>query len=291
MQIGLTVSNAPWGGPRWFLVSYALWWLGTLAMLTITILVTLIFTKESVTSTKTISPALALPFVGTATDALVGAVICNYSSGVTPRLAVPVIIFSYILAGAGFLACLLIYSAYFVRLMNYGPPPAEQTPSMVILVGPSGQSAAAAQALGTAAMKYFGDYNKGTFLQAEAGRICETVGVIFGMMFVGLGLLFMIFALWVLLERAILGEYKAHGYGLIWWSTIFPIATVNTAFIFFAKELDSPAFRVLAAMFLVGLLVVYFVNVAFTLRDIFQRKLLRTRGPSPPPQQVRDKES
>ncbi|KAK0272868.1 hypothetical protein LTR91_001243 [Friedmanniomyces endolithicus] len=264
-QIGLTVSQATWGGHAWFLVAYVSWWLGTL------LAVFAIISKHDLANADSITPALVIPFVATATDALVGALIVSYSHGVTARLAVPVIIVSYMLVGIGLFAAEMVYAVYLVRLLSGGMPPATQSPSLILLVGPLGQSSAALQGLGSAASSYFGSYGKGTFLTASTGSICSTVGVVLGLQFAGMGVFFLAFGAYAVLEGAIKWQHK---YSLLWWSTIFPIATLTTAFIEFSIAMDSPAFRVLSAIFLIFLLLVYFVNWAFTLRDIFQGKLL-----------------
>lgn len=264
-----------------------MWWVGTAVMCVVAMTVIIVVAKTDIVSTDTLSPALVLPFVGTATDAVVGALLVNYSIGVNARLAVPVIVVSYILAGIGFFAAMMIYAAYFVRLMNKGLPPPAQSPTLVLLVGPCGQSAAAAQFLGRASNTYFGTYAKGTFLQASAGATLAAVGVLFGLMFVGLGLLFMVFSIYVIVEAAFKRQHK---YSLVWWSTIFPIATVNTAFIAFATDLDSPTFRVLSTIFLLLLLIDYFINLAFTLRDILLGKLLNGKRSERPFNSEREKE-
>ncbi|KAK5130621.1 hypothetical protein LTR08_001880 [Meristemomyces frigidus] len=271
--IGLTASTAHWGG-AFFLVAYVGWWIGTAVMVTVAVLVIVIVGKTNIINSDTLTPAMVLPFVGTATNAVVGALIVSQSSHVNARLAIPVIITSYILAGSGFFAATMIYAAYFVKLMNTGLPSPEKTPGLMLLIGPSGQSAAAAQLLGNASQKFFGAYDRGTFFQATAGNTLATVGVLLGLMFVGLGLLFAAFAIYVIVETAFKRQHK---YSLIWWSTIFPLATINTAWIEFAKDLDSSTFRVLATIFLLLLLVDYFINWAFTLRDIYMGKLLSGR--------------
>ena len=79
------------------------------------------------------------------------------------------------------------------------------------------------------------------------------------------------FAWYLIIEAAF---KKQLSYSLQWWGTIFPMATVNTAWIAFATEMDSPTFRTLAAIFLILLFIDYFINWGFTIRDIWMGKLL-----------------
>ncbi|KAF2773924.1 C4-dicarboxylate transporter/malic acid transport protein [Teratosphaeria nubilosa] len=255
-DIGITTSTASWGGHSWFLVAYAFWWINTFVMICIALLVMVVVSTTNVTNMEIFNPSMVLPFVGTATDAVVGALIVNYSDGVTARLAVPVILVSYILVGIGFWVAMLVFAIYFVRLMNNGLPPGAQSPSLCLLVGPCGQTAAAIQFLGTAAMKYFGSYDRGTFLQTNAGMVCAAVGELLGFFIIGLALFFSIFVIYVLIHVTIKRE---HQFSMIWWSTIFPFATVNTAWIAFATALDSPTFKVLSSIFLIALIIDYLV--------------------------------
>lgn len=61
------------------------------------------------------------------------------------------------------------------------------------------------------------------------------------------------------------------------------MATVNTSFIEFASEMDSPAFRTLATIFFLLLLIDYFLNWAYTIRDIYLGKLLNGARSERPP--------
>jgi tellurite resistance protein TehA-like permease len=238
--------------------------MGTAVMIAVAALVIVVISKKPVTNTEQLTPALVLPFVGTTTDAVVGALILNYSDFVNARLAIPIIIVSYMLVGIGLLVGLMIYSAYFIRLTNTGLPPPAMSPSLVLLVGPCGQSSAALQLLGKAAMTFFGRYDKGTFLASSTGAILAAMGDMLGLMLTGMGLLFAAFAVYVILEAAVKRQCK---YSLLWWSTIFPMATINTAFIAFSESMDSPTFRVLATALLLILLVDYFVNWYVITRD------------------------
>ncbi|KAI7380533.1 hypothetical protein KC367_g5484 [Hortaea werneckii] len=280
-QVGLTVSNASWGGQAFFIVALVMWWIGTAVMLTISCIVIVVFSKTDIVhATKTLNPAIIIPFVGTTTDALVGGLICQYSGGVNARLAIPIIVSSYMICGLGFFVAVLIWAAYFVKLMNTGLPPPPLTPSLFMLVGPAGQTAAALQVLGAAAKTYFGAYDKGTFLQTQAGEILATVGVMLALFIIGIGLLFAIFGVYIILETTFKRQQK---YTLIWWSTIFPMATVNTSFIEFGIEMDSPTFRTLATIFFLLLLIDYILNWIFTIRDIWLGKLLNGPRSERPP--------
>ena len=94
--------------------------------------VVVLFRTQLVTD-RSLGPALFLPVVGLATDAVVGATICNYNYEFSPRLAVPVIITAYLLAGFAIWFAIIIYGVYFHRLLAVGYPNAAQIPTMYML--------------------------------------------------------------------------------------------------------------------------------------------------------------
>nr|XP_023876752.1 putative malic acid transport protein [Quercus suber]POE80733.1 putative malic acid transport protein [Quercus suber] len=251
-----------------------MWWIGSFVMFSTAVFVFAMIVHTGVTNIKTIGPPLVVPFVGTTTDAVVGALIVSYSDGVNARLAIPVIIVSYILCGVGTWAGLLAFALIWARFVNYGPTPAALSPGLFLLVGPPGQVAAAVILLGYASSLYFGAYDTGTFFTVTSGATLYTVGVFFGLLVLGLAMLFIFFALYTVIDVAF---RRQHSYSLIWWSTIFPMATVNTAFIGLATSLDSPAFRALAEALYVILFIDYVINMGFTLTHIAQGKLLSGR--------------
>lgn len=61
---------------------------------------------------------------------------------------------------------------------------------------------------------------------------------------------------------------------LFWWSSIFPVGTVVTAMSSLGKDLDSPAFRVLAIILFTFLFLIYLVNASFTIPMTLSGELL-----------------
>lgn len=66
-QVGLTVSNASWGGEPFFIVAVVMWWIGTIVMLAVAATVIVVFSKTDIVNANTINPAIIVPFVGTTT--------------------------------------------------------------------------------------------------------------------------------------------------------------------------------------------------------------------------------
>ena len=83
---------------------------------------------------RSMTPSLVLPAVGVATAAVVGGLISNYAYELSPRLAVPVIIVGYFLAGLAIWISVILYGVFFHRLMSVGWPPGAKLPSLFMLV-------------------------------------------------------------------------------------------------------------------------------------------------------------
>ena len=127
--------------------------------------------------------------------------------------------------------------------------------------------------MGTAAssMQDFAHYNKGTFLSASAGTSVDSTGVVLALLFLGFDYFWLLIALFALGEAAVKGQLS---YSMMWWSTIFPLATMCTAWELLAVEMNSRAFRVLSAGLLIILFIDYFVNVVFTVIGSMKGSLL-----------------
>lgn len=163
--------------------------------------------------------------------------------------------------------------------------------------GPFGQAAAALQYLGRAAYvkDFFGNYNHGTFLTASAASSLSSASILLALLIFGFDLFWIALAVFVMLDAAFQRKLT---FSLSAWGLIFPAGTANTALIAFAGNMDSPAFRVIATILFVILLIVYFANWAFTLLNLpsllFQttaKELARNRRREHAPQRVAEEEA
>lgn len=129
------VSNAYWGGYAFMMVGYVMWWIGVAwtMLFTAGIYITL-FRKQVVEMEKELPPAAIIPAVAVATAGATGAYIVNYSYGMTPKLGLPVLIVGYMLTGIGLFLALVVYTISIAKLISQGYPPAEKSPTMIVLV-------------------------------------------------------------------------------------------------------------------------------------------------------------
>jgi tellurite resistance protein TehA-like permease len=98
--------------------------------------------------------------------------------------------------------------------------------------------------------------------------------MVLAILFLGFDIFWAIFVIIALLEAGFKKQLKL---GMPWWSTIFPIGTMNTTFLVLGQELDSPTFRFLATGLYLILLTDYFCCWAMTVYLVWKGELLDGR--------------
>ncbi|KAI1610381.1 voltage-dependent anion channel [Exophiala viscosa] len=271
--VSLIISEAHWGSHAFTIVAYVMWWFGAAWVLSTAVFVLIIITRRHAIKDRSLPPMVFIPTVGVSTLATVGGLLSSFSSHISARMAVPVIIFSFWSVGVGIFLGLIIYTMIVHQLFAKGWPAPEQSAGMFLLVGPMGQSAAALQLLGSAAHQYgrFKGYNKGTFLTETSAAPLEVACILLAFLLSGMATIWLIVAFICMIERAVKKELS---WTPAWNSAIFPVGTLITSLSQFSIEMDSPFFRVMTAIGLVWLIILFFVNLGFTLWQISQGKLL-----------------
>jgi tellurite resistance protein TehA-like permease len=219
-QVSLTCSTA-WGF-RLTILAYVLWWIGLVWTVVLCSASVIVLTKRSITNDRELSPAIFLPLISVMTLGTTGGIVVNYSVGMSARLAIPIIVVSYLCIGYAFFLALLYYAIYAHRLVAVGPPEMAKLPAMVITIGPLGQFATAIQVVSTAANTrgLFGSYNQGTWLTASAASSVSAASELLALMVVGFAFLWVTVAWYLVLEAAVMRKLP---YSLTWWSLIFPM--------------------------------------------------------------------
>jgi tellurite resistance protein TehA-like permease len=117
------------------ILAFVLWWVDVALMLAVAYFVYYLIAKRRMAATIPIPSFIFLPAVGTTTVGLVGGIIANYSQNASARLAVPVILVSYLLEGFGWWLAVLIYPVFLGELWTKGLPPPFKMPTLMMLVG------------------------------------------------------------------------------------------------------------------------------------------------------------
>ncbi|KAK5042862.1 hypothetical protein LTR84_012435 [Exophiala bonariae] len=274
--VALNVSGSSWGGHHFTIVAYVMWWIGAAWMLATLLFVFIALIRRRTLAEQPLPPTILIPTVGLTTVATIGGVVSTYSTAISARMAVPVIITSFCFVGLGLFMALIFYAQILQQLLHKGWPQPEQTATLFVLVGPMGQGSAALQLLGSAASTYgrFAGYNKGSFLTEAAGPPLEMACVLIALLLTGISVIGLVLALYAMFERAFNKELT---WAPTWNSIIFPTGTLATSFLYFSMEMDSPFFRTMMTILLLFMISVFFLNLAFTAWKISQGQILVVR--------------
>jgi len=131
-QVGITCSTA-WGH-SFTVLAYVLWWIGVAWILTICTMLYICLAKNQLSNDETLPTAVFLPVVGMMTAAVVGGNIVVYSYKMSPQMAEPVIIVSYLCLGYALLLAITMYAQYMHRLILTGWPEPAKIPGMILTV-------------------------------------------------------------------------------------------------------------------------------------------------------------
>lgn len=219
-QVALTCSTS-WGH-RFTVLAAVLWWIGAGWTITLTSFSVITLAKKQITEDRELSPAIFLPLISVMTLGTTAGVITRYSAGMTPSMAIPIIVVGYMAIGYAFFLSLLYYVYLTHKLLAVGLPPPAKLPSLVITVGPMGQFATAIQLLSTAANTrgLFGGYNRGVWLTASSAASTSAAATMIALLALGFGFMWITVSWYLVLEKAVKRELP---FGLSWWSLIFPM--------------------------------------------------------------------
>jgi tellurite resistance protein TehA-like permease len=219
-QIALTCSTA-WGF-HWTIAAVVFWWIGVVWTISLVSFTLVVFAKRNIVQDRTLSPAIFLPLIGIMTLGTAGGIVVNYSVGITPGMAVPIIVVAYMAIGYALFLSIMYYTLFTHRLMVSGLPEPVKIPALVITVGPMGQFATAVQVLSTAASTrgLFGAYHEGVWLQSSAASSVSAAAVLLALLALGFAFMWITVSWYVVLERAVKRELP---FGITWWSLIFPM--------------------------------------------------------------------
>jgi tellurite resistance protein TehA-like permease len=122
-----------------------------------------------------------------------------------------ILAFDYAMLALGVALSALIVAVFFSRLLFAKLPTGALAPSMWIVVGPLGQSIAAASALGSSAAVVWPAF----------GRGLETTTLAYGVLVLGFSIYWLVLAL----VTTLLAARAGMPFTLGWWSFTFPVAT------------------------------------------------------------------
>ncbi|WP_371679335.1 TDT family transporter [Streptomyces sp. NBC_01276] len=207
------------------------------------------------------SPVWLLPVVSPMVSAAVGPLLVPHLPAGQPREAL--LLACYAMFGLSLLATLLLLPLVFGRLIVSGPLPLALTPALFLVLGPLGQS--------TTAVNQLADVAPGA-IGAPYADALAAFAVVYGVPVMGFALLWLALAASMLVRAARGGM----GFAMTWWALTFPIGTCVTGAAGLARHTGLDAFAWLATALFLGLVAVWLLTAAHTLRGLFTGRLLPT---------------
>ncbi|CAO1631053.1 unnamed protein product [Parajaminaea phylloscopi] len=269
------LSAAPHWGSGFVKFTWALWWIDAAVSLCICIgLPFLQFTHHKQSIDK-ITAIWLLPVVSTVVAAASGGIV---SPLLQPSHARLTLIVSWILLGTGLSLAFFLMVLYYLRLAVYKIPPATMIVSVFLPLGPCGQGAYALLKLSMSLWEL--TENSGEALatahaltkqQAEMmAASIYGVSIIAALLLWGLGLVWLVLAIAILLDLWIVSELH---FNLGMWAFTFPLGVFASATCQLGKELDSAGFRVLGTVFSVIVTLLWLCIACLTLVKAIKGKI------------------
>lgn len=223
IQMTVLVLVRQWGA-AWGIVAYVLWWINTAMAVIVVMGIPYVFVKIQPPGVKAVLPGVLLPLISALTSAAGGGVICRYGA-LSSRLQVPVIIVSYLEVGLGLALAVTLADIFMTRLFDQSFPAVEEVYQDMILCGPFGQGSFALQIIGQAVSRdAFADYDRGTFLVAEAAQPIAFASQLAGLLVWGYGTFWWFFAI-LSISHALISRARRRqqtSFTLTAWSLVFP---------------------------------------------------------------------
>ncbi|MFJ8595924.1 TDT family transporter [Streptomyces sp. NPDC093598] len=212
------------------------------------------------------TPVWLLPLVAPMVSAAVGpSLVPHLPSG---QARGTLLLGCFALFGLSLLATLVMLPLVFARLLTGGPLPLALTPTLVLVLGPLGQSTTAV----------------GAFADVAPGVVSPPYSEGFGVLAVLYGVPVMGFALlWFCLAAVHVLRARRHGmrFSMTWWSFTFPVGTCVTGAEALGRHTGLVAYTGPAVVLYAVLVAAWGTAVAGTVRGLLRGELLAAPGPAP----------
>ncbi|WP_306319212.1 MULTISPECIES: TDT family transporter [unclassified Streptomyces] len=205
------------------------------------------------------SPVWLLPVVAPMVSAAVGPLLVPHLPGGQAQQTL--LLACYAMFGLSLLATLVMLPVVFARLVTAGPLPLALTPTLFLVLGPLGQS--------TTAANKFADVAGGVLPESYAHGF-TAFAVLYGVPVMGFALMWLALAL-AMVVRA---RRQGMGFAMTFWAFTFPVGTCVTGAEGLGAHTGLAVFDGLAVVLYVGLVAVWVVAAAHTVRGLLTGRLL-----------------
>lgn len=284
----------PGGDPRWASVTVVLWWFNVSIAVGSMLFIPFSYARMQHPSlgVSQLSPSTQLPMVAAITLASGGGVVA-VGAGQVSSVQTPIIFVSYLSLALAMPLVMVFTTIYMARLLDGSMPPRPKVYQDMILAGPWGQASFALQVLGRALVNNatgIAQHIAGELVTESSIRILGYSSMFLGFLSWGQGTFWWAFAIMSCVQshaeawsnrkrRWVAGSENEGGetYTLAGWALLFPWGTYTNSAIQLGKILGSPAFRVFSIILTVCLVIFALVNMAFTVRGVWNGSLLATK--------------
>jgi C4-dicarboxylate transporter/malic acid transport protein len=246
-------------------LDWVLWFAGTATGLAAAVAVPFFAFTRHVVSSESAFGGWLMPVVPPMVSASTGALLVPYAPAGQARLAL--LLSCYAMFGLSLLASIVIITLIWNRLAVHKTGDATMVPTLWIVLGPLGQSIAAANLLGGVAHQA---------MPAPYSTALRAFGVVYGVPVWGFALL------WGALASAItVRTVREHmPFSLTWWSFTFPVGTCVLGTSELALHTGSDLFHGAAVLFYAGLVAAWITVALRTARGSLRGTLFG--APAPP---------
>jgi tellurite resistance protein TehA-like permease len=197
-------------------------------------------------------PFLA-PIVASGTGAIVSTALPD------PQLALATVIVSYVLLGLSMPITFIVTGIYMQRLMLHKLPPRTVIISVFLPLGPPCMTGLAAIILGQTCLDVF---PKTHVIHPQAGIVFYGLGVLWAFVLWGFA------SLWFGLAIITVYYTRRFEFNLGWWACTFPVALFASVSIKIGEVVPSKFFRVVGAILVVFVVLLWMIVSAMTVRGI-----------------------
>ena len=248
-------------------LDWVLWTAGTAGgLFTAVSIPFLMFTQHDVEPDAAFGGWL-MPVVPPMVSAATGALLIPHIASATGRQTM--LYGCYAMFGLSMMAAFIILTMIWSRLVLYGTSGTARVPTLWIVLGPLGQSIAAAGLLGL---------NAAAAVGPEIAVPMNAFAILFGVPVWGFAVL------WIALATSLTVRTLRRGmpFALTWWSLTFPVGTFVMGTTQLAVHTGLPAFKAAAVIAYLGLLSTWVLVAVRTTRGSVRGNLLRPQPPAAP---------